>query len=1300
MHARIFLLVLVLFSGLALADNRTPPASWSLESNGVAMLSSLDQDRFDALDLEAISAEDASRESMGEPPRFAWPHQTRISPAQRGTWDTAGDISIWRYRVTAENANLINFGFDNFHLPEGSQLWIYSPKAALDGQMNRHSVIGPYDSSINNAHGEFWTPNLAGDGAIIEINVPTDRQHELNFDLVQVSHGYRGFGDAALGYHQQASEREGDGKQICSEEGGARSGACNQDVACLSEDDPWNDPRRSVGAYSRSGSFACTGSLVNNTAQDQRMLFLTATHCIVESQAASIVVYWNYEWPTCRRPGAPEGTQTNAPDPNITNTGGTWLAATVNPFTGGGCTTGSQCSDMTLIELNQPANPDFELHWSGWDRRPPPTVCAQGPGNSTDGLCATIHHPGVDEKRITWVAQDMQVGNIAAATGVHWHPFWHPNPPELPNMPGGAPATIPPAVTEGGSSGSPLYSAERRLLGVLSGGPAFCGATGAQLSDFYGGLWHAWDGLGTATSRMKDYLDPLGTEPLFINGTDGDGFELIPDTTSVSQCGFDDIIINIDVNALGDFAGDVNLTLAGLDASLDGSFSVNPVTPPGSTVLTIGDLAVAGAGSYSFSVEGLSGDFDASINISLIVADGAPSSTAVTSPADGALGVSATPTIEWSEDQGVSFELEIASDAGFNDVVYSATGTGNSHEVTDPLDTNSSYFVRVRMANDCGQGDWSNAISFTTEALPGDCPIGTAATSLLSENFDGGSLPAGWSTAGSTGTTTWVTSTAQTHSGSHSVFAQNIASVSDQRLATPTVSLPSDAVSLFLNFQNWQRIESNGSAACYDGGLLEISTNGGTSWSQVGNEHILVRDYDGPISTSFSNPLGGSQGWCGDPRDAWERYSVNLANWAGLDAQFRFRFGTDSSVTRVGWYVDSVDVRACMTSDPYTVGGAVSGLEGSGLVLQNNGGDDLAIANNGSFEFSSPAFDGQSYNVTVAQQPTIPFQSCEVSNGSGIIAGEDITNIDIVCTVLPAYTVGGTVSGLNGSGLVLQNNAGDGLAIVDNGSFEFATPVLDQQNYEVTVATQPTQPSQTCLVVNGSGTVDGADVTNIEVSCEDRITTLTGTIRGLGYCQVNPAPLEAAMIEVTGATEVYSMTTGPDGEYLFQIPVDESPVSIEVAESSHLGASRPGVALDEGDLVEEDFDLILAAACAITDLDSINFRVLIENQADSSLVLSNSQGGSDLNWSMNTESGCYDPAAVSWLTVSDTSGLIDWGSGQTISLSTDATGLTTGQYQSTLCLSTSDLENDLIEVEIQLEVLGPDIFQDRFEQAP
>jgi hypothetical protein len=176
-------------------------------------------------------------------------------------------------------------------------------------------------------------------------------------------------------------------------------------------------------------------------------------------------------------------------------------------------------------------------------------------------------------------------------------------------------------------------------------------------------------------------------------------------------------------------------------------------------------------------------------------------------------------------------------------------------------------------------------------------------------------------------------------------------------------------------------------------------------------------------------------------------------------------------------------VVSCSTSD-FTVGGSVGGLAGSGLVLQNNGGDNLSIGSDGGFTFPTAIPSGAPYNVTVAVQPSGPTQSCTVSNGSGVIGADNVTNVTVSC-VTTEFSVGGSVSGLNGSGLILQNNGTDDLAIASNGSFTFPTSLLTGTGYNVTVAQQPTNPVQTCAVVNGVGTVVSGDVTTIEVSCVD-----------------------------------------------------------------------------------------------------------------------------------------------------------------------------------------------------------------------
>lgn len=96
----------------------------------------------------------------------------------------------------------------------------------------------------------------------------------------------------------------------------------------------------------------------------------------------------------------------------------------------------------------------------------------------------------------------------------------------------------------------------------------------------------------------------------------------------------------------------------------------------------------------------------------------------------------------------------------------------------------------------------------------------------------------------------------------------------------------------------------------------------------------------------------------------------------------------------------------------------------------------------------------------------------------------------------PAYTIGGTVTGLAGSGLVLRQSGGDDLAVDADGSFTFAVPVIDSGHYAVTVFGLPGAPPQTCSIANGNGVVAGANVTNVTVTCSNDIV---GRIFAYGF---------------------------------------------------------------------------------------------------------------------------------------------------------------------------------------------------------
>ncbi|HEX3819773.1 MAG TPA: hypothetical protein VHW45_05555 [Candidatus Sulfotelmatobacter sp.] len=225
--------------------------------------------------------------------------------------------------------------------------------------------------------------------------------------------------------------------------------------------------------------------------------------------------------------------------------------------------------------------------------------------------------------------------------------------------------------------------------------------------------------------------------------------------------------------------------------------------------------------------------------------------------------------------------------------------------------------------------------------------------------------------------------------------------------------------------------------------------------------------------------------------------------------------------------ITNISVTCTTATTTYTIGGLVSGLSGSGLVLQNNGGDDLAISANGSFTFATAIPAGTSYNVIVKTQPSSPAQTCSVTNGSGI-ANAIVTNVSVACsTTTTTYTIGGSVSGLSGSGLILQNNGSDNLSVSANGNFTFLTPIAAGGGYSVTVLTQPSNPAQTCTVSNGSGTTN-ANVTNVSISCTTNASTYTigGTLSGLSSGSV--------VLQDNGSD---NLTLNASGTFKFATPI-------------------------------------------------------------------------------------------------------------------------------------------------------------------
>ncbi len=170
----------------------------------------------------------------------------------------------------------------------------------------------------------------------------------------------------------------------------------------------------------------------------------------------------------------------------------------------------------------------------------------------------------------------------------------------------------------------------------------------------------------------------------------------------------------------------------------------------------------------------------------------------------------------------------------------------------------------------------------------------------------------------------------------------------------------------------------------------------------------------------------------------------------------------------------------------YTIGGTVSGLTDT-VILEKSNGDSLTISNNGAFAFPTAIASGGSYSVSITSQPA--GQTCNIVNDNGTNISANITNIDVSC-VTNTFTVGGTVSGLSGT-VILLNNGGDANTLTSDGPFTFATPVAEGSPYSVAVQTQPAD--QTCVITNSTGIMGGSNVTNVSVSCSLTLVSITVT---------------------------------------------------------------------------------------------------------------------------------------------------------------------------------------------------------------
>jgi serine protease AprX len=392
-----------------------------------------------------------------------------------------------------------------------------------------------------------------------------------------------------------------------------------------------------------------------------------------------------------------------------------------------------------------------------------------------------------------------------------------------------------------------------------------------------------------------------------------EGFGLSVEPASAQVCVPASISATVSVSTSGSFDGAVALAASNLPSGVTASFAPTLVDPaPGASIVTLDGTDGVLPGAYSILIEGTSADDVAhSVGFDLNVAAAAPDAPELVSPVDAAANVSPQATLEWTAVPGASgYRVDVADAADFSNIVFSEDTQSTSLVITSALDFRTTYYWRVIAENACGDVG-SVPFSFGTAPAPGDCPVGMRhAPPLFAENFSGGL--GSFTTTGSTGSGTWGVSAGNPGpgSGGNAALAQGFTTPSDQRLTSPAIAVPANLSLPTLRFFHAVNLETNDEGGCWDGGLLEISTDGGASYTQILGTALLTQPYIDDAPTG--NPLSGKPIWCGEALP-WQLNVVDLSAYAGQSVNLRWRLGTDSAVGTApdGWRVDDVVLGGC-----------------------------------------------------------------------------------------------------------------------------------------------------------------------------------------------------------------------------------------------------------------------------------------------------------------------------------------------------------------------------------------------------
>ena len=432
-----------------------------------------------------------------------------LNAENAGTWVQYPDGSkSWFLKITCKDAIGLTLHYNNLFIPQGGSLFLYNE--------NKNHIIGKFTSSRNFNNPITHTQIVEGESTIIEYHEPKGTKEKLSISINQLGYIFRGFEDYLSHFNSEKLNNL------------TKADPCQVDVACSPENNGWSAQIDAVVHFTfiqQNYIYVCSASVINNTAQDCTPYILTAWHCgdhTANQNLSGYTWYWNYQKTSCQ----PNNNGTNPSKGNETMVNGTVRSTsgsgTLNNPPGNNQLAGS---DFTLIELSNNIPTSYNAYYAGWDR-----------SNSSASSGVSIHHPAGSAKKIsTFTSSLSNTTYNGGAYNAHWAVNW-------------SATTNGHGVTEGGSSGSPIFNQSKRIVGQLSGGSSTCNFP--NYSDLYGKMSENWTSNGTSNgAQLASWLDPTNSNATYMDGT------YAPCGTSSLSCSISQTANSINSGSTVNFSG-------------------------------------------------------------------------------------------------------------------------------------------------------------------------------------------------------------------------------------------------------------------------------------------------------------------------------------------------------------------------------------------------------------------------------------------------------------------------------------------------------------------------------------------------------------------------------------------------------------------------------------------------------------------------------------------------------------------------------------------------------------------------